>query len=73
LIDANPGKSASALALSDFISYLFVAVIVILVNPLETLLGTGWTYSIMAFFSVLSIILLIIILKYDEKWRGVNI
>lgn len=73
LIDANPGKSASALALSDFISYFFVAVLIVLVNPLEALLGTGLTYSIMAFFSILSIIFLVIIFKNDEKWRGVNL
>ncbi|GES73872.1 major facilitator superfamily domain-containing protein [Rhizophagus clarus] len=34
---------------------------------------TGWTYTIMAFFSIISIIFLVIILKYDERWRGVNI
>ncbi|GBC06056.1 hypothetical protein RclHR1_00660010 [Rhizophagus clarus] len=73
LIDANPGKSASALALSDFISYFLVAIIIVIINPLENYLGTGWTYTIMAFFSIISIIFLVIILKYDERWRGVNI
>ncbi|CAG8630131.1 8175_t:CDS:2 [Rhizophagus irregularis] len=73
LIDANPGKSASALALSDFISYFFVAILIVLVNPLVDLIGMGFTYTIMAFFSILSIILLVIVFKNDERWRGVNL
>ncbi|RGB38423.1 major facilitator superfamily domain-containing protein [Rhizophagus diaphanus] len=73
LIDANPGKSASALALSDFISYFFVAILIVLVNPLVDLIGMGFTYTIMAFFSILSIILLVIVFKNDEKWRSVNL
>lgn len=73
MIDANPGKSASALALSDFISYFFVAILIVLVNPLVDLIGMGFTYTIMAFFSILSIILLVIVFKNDERWRGVNL
>ncbi|RIA81335.1 major facilitator superfamily domain-containing protein [Glomus cerebriforme] len=72
LIDAYSGKSASALALSDFFSFLLVAIITVFTTQLENFIGTGWTFSVMAIFSILSIIFLIIVLKYDEKWRGVN-
>ncbi|CAI2190603.1 16566_t:CDS:2, partial [Funneliformis geosporum] len=38
LIDACPGKSASALALSEFFSYLLVAIVILLFKPLEVIL-----------------------------------
>ncbi|CAG8551945.1 12156_t:CDS:2 [Funneliformis mosseae] len=74
LIDACPGKSASALALSEFFSYLLVVIVILLIRPLEVLvlLGIGWTVSIMALFSFLSIIFLFIVLGFDARWRGVN-
>ncbi|CAG8591392.1 18549_t:CDS:2 [Acaulospora morrowiae] len=69
LVDAFPGRSASAIAVSNFLRGISAAISSLISIPLEDALGVGWTYTLLVGITVLSTSCLIWVYCRGRKWR----
>ncbi|CAG8505488.1 11224_t:CDS:2 [Diversispora eburnea] len=69
LVDAFPGRSASAIAVSNFLRGISAAFASLISIPLEDALGTGWTYTLLVVITVFSTSCLILVYLRGKVWR----
>src|ERR1044072_7394992 len=69
LVDAFPGKSASAIAVSYFIRSIVAAIMAIVAVPLEDAVDTGWAFSILVILSIIGIFGLVAVSYKGKYWR----
>ena len=69
LVDAFPGKSASAIAVNNLTRSLAAALFTFVSVPFEDAVGTGWIYTIMVFISTIGVIGLFMVSYKGKCWR----
>lgn len=69
LVDSKPCRSASALAINNFVRYITAAIVAIFSTSSVRALGTGVLYTIIAGINIANIGLLTLVLLYGKKWR----
>lgn len=69
LVESYPTRSASVVALNNFMRALIAGSMSALAAPLSDAVGIGWTFTLMASGNVLTISFLIIVYNYGRKWR----
>jgi hypothetical protein len=69
LVDAFPGRSASATAANNFIRTLVAALFIFVSAPFEDAVGTGWIYTIMICISIIGVLCLFIVSYKGKYWR----
>lgn len=69
LVDAKPGRSASALAIHNFVRYFVSAIVCVFSTPCLHALGPGVLFSILSGINLANIGLLVMVIIYGRKWR----
>ena len=69
LVDAMPGKGASAAASSNVMRNVMACILTLGANPMTDAIGVGWTTVLLALLTLLSVIFLLILKVYGEKLR----
>ncbi|RHZ75967.1 hypothetical protein Glove_208g203 [Diversispora epigaea] len=69
LVDAFPGRSASAIAVSNFLRGISAAFSSLISIPLEDALGIGWTYTLLVVITLFSTSCLILVYFRGKVWR----
>ncbi|GES88818.1 major facilitator superfamily domain-containing protein [Rhizophagus clarus] len=70
LVDAYPERSASAIAVSDCLSYIFTGIILVFVSSVKDILNPLTLFSSMGGVSILSGLFLIIVEIKGKSWRN---
>ncbi|GES88466.1 major facilitator superfamily domain-containing protein [Rhizophagus clarus] len=70
LVESFPTRSASVVALNNFMRALVAGSMSALAAPLSDAIGTGWTFTLMAGVNVLTITFLIIVYYNGRRWRA---
>lgn len=70
LVDANVGRSSSAVAFNSLFRGLGAFIAVEIAVPIQDALGDGWMYTIFAFVQVGSGLLVLLVRAKGEKWRN---
>ncbi|THV03488.1 vacuolar DHA amino acid exporter [Dendrothele bispora CBS 962.96] len=73
LVDANVGRSSTAIALNSAFRGTFAFVALEVAVPLQDGLGDGWTYTIVAAFMAFSGFLTILTMYKGQQWRGAEV
>ncbi|KAG1800278.1 major facilitator superfamily domain-containing protein [Suillus plorans] len=69
LVDANPGRSCSAVAANSSFRGSMAFVSIMVAVPLQNILGDGGLYSAWAGILVVTELLVILVLRKGESWR----
>ena len=69
LVDSKPGRSASALAINNFVRYIVAAIIGIFSTSFVRALGPGILFTIIASINVANMGLSLLVYVYGRKWR----
>lgn len=69
LVDAMQKRSAEAIAVNNFFRYLFAAAASSFVLPMINGIGLGWTMTIGALCCWLALALILVTMRWGEKWR----
>lgn len=69
LVDAFPGKSASAIAVNNLMRSLAATLITFVSVPFEKAVGIGTIYTIMVCVSFIGVICLFIVSYKGKYWR----
>ncbi|KAG2109874.1 major facilitator superfamily domain-containing protein [Suillus discolor] len=69
LVDANPGRSSTAVAVNSSFRGFFAFVSVMIAVPLQDALGDGGLYSAWGGVFVMTELLVILVLRKGESWR----
>ncbi|KAF0492852.1 MFS general substrate transporter [Gigaspora margarita] len=69
LIDACPGLSASAIALSYCIRLIMTGVVAIFGSLMEDSLGTGWYYTLISSLCLLPTFFLVLVYFNGKQWK----
>jgi hypothetical protein len=69
LVDSKPGRSASALAINNFVRYIVVSIVTIFSTSGVRALGNGVLFTIIAGVNIANIGLVLLVLVYGKKWR----
>ncbi|CAG8729562.1 10807_t:CDS:2, partial [Acaulospora morrowiae] len=69
LIDTNPTKSSSAIALKNLTSFLLGGIIIGFASPIYKLINIGLLFTLASGVNVLCTSLLVIVIFKGEKWR----
>lgn len=69
LVDSKPGRSASAVAINNFVRSIFAAAATIISTSCLRAVGPGILFSILAGINLVNIILVLLVLVYGKKWR----
>lgn len=69
LVDSKPGRSASAMAINNFVRYIVAAIVTIFSSSCLDAAGPGLLFTILAAITVANIALLLLVLVYGKKWR----
>ncbi|KAF0445905.1 MFS general substrate transporter [Gigaspora margarita] len=69
LIDAFPGKGASAISVYNFFRSIASSIMSFAATPLENALGTGILYTILTAFIILCTSCMVIVYFKGKKWR----
>jgi len=67
LIDSYPEFSASVIALNNFFSSILSGIISILILPMINTMGLGWSFSLLGFSNIFSIVFLVLIYQQGKK------
>lgn len=68
-VDAFPGKSASATAVSNFIRNLFAAIASLVANIILDSIGPGWLSVLIAGLNWVGVGFVCLVIWYGEEWR----
>jgi hypothetical protein len=68
LVDAFPGRSASAIAVNNLTRSLAAALFTFISVPFEDAVGTGWIYTIMICISIIGVLCLFIVSYKGKYW-----
>lgn len=70
LVDALPGRGSSGVALNNFVRMVLAAVSTFIAQPMQgSKLGYNWLYMLWGLFGLVSIVFLLAIRKWGNKWR----
>lgn len=69
LIDALPGRGSSGVALNNFFRMTLAAVATFVAQPLQSAMGFGWLYTMLAIGSVLAFSSIVAIKRWGPYWR----
>ncbi|CAJ0838094.1 34_t:CDS:2 [Entrophospora sp. SA101] len=69
LVDSYPSRSASVIALNNFLRSVLAGGMSAIAQPIETAIGSGFTFTIIVSINVITISLLIAIYKKGKYWR----
>ncbi|KAG2050022.1 vacuolar DHA amino acid exporter [Suillus hirtellus] len=69
LVDANPGRSCSAVAANSSFRGSMAFVSIMVAVPLQNALGDGGLYSVWAGILIVTELLVILVLRKGESWR----
>ncbi|CAG8551305.1 5083_t:CDS:2, partial [Dentiscutata heterogama] len=69
LIDAFPGRSASAIAVNNCFRFISASIMSFASKPLENTLGTGLMYSLLTVYIILGTSCTVIVYLKGKKWR----
>jgi len=69
LVESYPTRSASVVALNNFMRALVAGSMSALAAPLSDAVGIGWTFTLMASGNVLTMFFLILVYRNGKKWR----
>ncbi|PBK67294.1 vacuolar DHA amino acid exporter [Armillaria solidipes] len=69
IVDANVGRSSSAVALNSFFRGMAAFIGTEIAVPVQDKLGDGWMYTIFALILLLSGLLVLLVIKRGEEWR----
>ncbi|KAK0503697.1 MFS general substrate transporter [Armillaria luteobubalina] len=69
IVDANVGRSSSAVALNSFFRGVAAFIGTEIAVPVQDKLGDGWMYTIFALILLLSGLLVLLVIKKGEEWR----
>ena len=69
LVDAVPGEGASITAAANLVRMVVACVLTLVVNPLVTAIGPGYTMVILAVLTLLSMALVAIVKFYGPRIR----
>ncbi|CAG8689739.1 6943_t:CDS:2 [Funneliformis caledonium] len=69
LVDAFPGKSASAIAVNNCIRSIAAAIMSFVAVPFEHAVGNGWVFTIMVGLNIIGIFCLIAVCYKGKYWR----
>ncbi|CAI4055232.1 hypothetical protein SKDZ_02G1460 [Saccharomyces kudriavzevii ZP591] len=69
LVDSLPGKGATGVALNNLIRQILAATAVFVTTPMLNGMGTGWTFTMLAFIVLGASSVLIILKKRGDYWR----
>lgn len=69
LVDANPGRSCTAVATNSSFRGSLAFVSVITAVPLQNTLGDGGLYTVWAGILIVTELLVILVLRKGESWR----
>jgi len=69
LVDAFPGRSASAIAVNNLMRSIAAAIFTFASAPFENAVGIGWVYTITIFISIIGVLCLIIVSYKGKDWR----
>ncbi|GBC06045.1 hypothetical protein RclHR1_06590005 [Rhizophagus clarus] len=69
LVDAFPGRSASAIAVNNLMRSLAATLITFISVPFENAVGTGLIYTIMICISTIGVLCLVIVSRKGRYWR----
>jgi hypothetical protein len=69
LVDSKPGRSASAMAINNFVRYVVAAIATLFSSAAVDAVGPGILFTILAAINVANIALILLILVYGKKWR----
>ncbi|CAI2189299.1 367_t:CDS:2, partial [Funneliformis geosporum] len=69
LVDAFPGKSASAIAVNNCVRSFAAAIMSFVAVPFENAVGNGWAFTIMVGINIIGICCLIAVCYKGKSWR----
>ncbi|CAG8484039.1 4914_t:CDS:2 [Acaulospora morrowiae] len=69
LVDAFPGRSASAIAVNNFLRSIAAATVSAAAAPLQDALGIGWLYTIMSGLTLIGSGFLVLVYFKGKNWR----
>jgi MFS family permease len=69
LVDIHPGKAATASAANNLMRCEIGAAFAAIISPMINSIGTGWSYTIMALLSVITVPGLLVTIRYGMQWR----
>ncbi|ORY35815.1 major facilitator superfamily domain-containing protein [Naematelia encephala] len=69
IVDCMQKRSAEAIAVNNFVRYVFAAAASAFVLPMADAIGWGWTMTFAAGVSLLSFATLVLVIRYGHKWR----
>ncbi|KAK0192224.1 MFS general substrate transporter [Armillaria mellea] len=70
LVDANVGRSSSAVAFNSLFRGIAAFIAVEIAVPVQDALGDGWMYTVFAIVQVISGLLVLLVRAKGEKWRN---
>lgn len=69
LVDANPGRSSSAVATNSSFRGTLAFVSTMVAVPLEDAVGDGWLYTGFAGLVIVMELLIVLVLRKGVSWR----
>lgn len=69
LVEILPQQSSSLVALNSLGRNLFATVGTAIAQPLQSAIGSGWLFTILAFVTLASLIVGILMRRYGRQWR----
>ncbi|CAG8493314.1 8231_t:CDS:2 [Ambispora leptoticha] len=69
LVDALPTQSASAIAVYHCMRLIISAITSVIAQPLDSAIGTGWTFTIPSIICIFCTALVALIPHYGRQWR----
>jgi hypothetical protein len=70
IVDATPGSGASATASANLVRMVIACILTLIVNPLVSAIGAGWTCVFLTGLSVIAFVLLVILKVWGQKLRN---
>ncbi|SCU78709.1 LANO_0A03730g1_1 [Lachancea nothofagi CBS 11611] len=69
LVDSLPGKGATGVALNNLIRQIFASVAVFVTEPMLEGMGTGWSFTMLAFIVIAASSVLVLLKIRGDHWR----
>ena len=69
LVEILPQQSASLVALNSLGENLFATVGTAIAQPLQSAIGSGWLFTIFAFVTLASLLVVLLMKKYGRQWQ----
>ena len=70
LVELLPQQSASLVALNSLGENLFATVGTAMAQPLQSAIGAGWLYTMFAFVTLASLLVVLLMRRYGRQWRA---